>query len=319
MTDYTVQSPILLLVFNRPDTALRIFNAVKAVKPARLYIAADGPREENEKDEVLCALTRKIYDDIDWDCSVHKLFLEKNKGCKPAVTDAITWFFDQEDEGIILEDDCLPATDFFYFCDEMLKRYRYDTRMMTVTGTNLQLGQKWGDGSYYFSQYTHIWGWATWRRSWQQYDVNLMRYKQEDLQPMLSNVFTDPFLIQGWVDIFKRLKNGENSWDYQLNLITFFENCLCITPNVNLISNIGFRADATHTYYGHTCHADLPTGNIDKPIKHPVYTVPQKEADYFFLKKDFYLEPQWEKLRKNNLPRRRFKRWLRSFFSRQKQ
>ncbi|MGN6491566.1 MAG: hypothetical protein ACTHLE_06175 [Agriterribacter sp.] len=314
MNNYTVQSAILLLVFNRPDTAQKVFDMVKAVKPSRLYIAADGPREGNEKDRVLCAETRKIYDQIDWECSVHKLFNEQNKGCKPAVTDAINWFFEQEEEGIILEDDCLPAMDFFYFCDEMLQRYRHDTRMMNVTGTNLQMGKKWGDASYYFSQYTHIWGWATWRRAWQKYDIDLKRYRLEDIPHYLNNVFTDRFLIEGWIEIFKRLKAGENSWDYQFNLITFFENGLSITPNVNLISNIGFREDATHTYHGHTFHANLPTGEMDKPIKHPVYIVPEKEADYFFLKKDFHLEPRWEKVRKDNLPRRRFKRWIKSFF-----
>ncbi|MBX3254664.1 MAG: hypothetical protein KF862_11030 [Chitinophagaceae bacterium] len=315
MIHYTVQSPVLLLAFNRPDTASRVFTMVKTVKPSRLYIAVDGPRNGNKKDEILCEQTRRIYDNVDWECEVHRLFRDENKGCKIAVADAVSWFFDNEEKGIILEDDCLPCMDFFYFCDEMLERYRHDTRIMNITGTNLQMGKRWGNADYYFSQYSHIWGWASWRRAWKLYDVELKRYSLEDAGVLLSNIFSDPFLVEGWVDIFKRLKAGKiDSWDYQFNFVTFFENGLCVTPNVNLIMNLGFREDATHTFEGHTFHANLPTGTLSKPVQHPVYFVPEKQADYFFLKKDFHLEQRWEKVRKDNQPRRRFKRWLKHFF-----
>ncbi|GAA0558640.1 nucleotide-diphospho-sugar transferase [Chitinophaga japonensis] len=315
MAHYTVQSPVLLLAFNRPDTALRVFERVREARPGRLYIAADGPRPGVEKDIALCRETRSIYDQVDWDCTVHKLFPEENRGCRIAVSEAITWFFRQEEEGIILEDDCLPVNDFFYFCDAMLERYRYDTRMMNITGTNLQFDRKWGQASYYFSQYSHIWGWASWRRAWALYDVNLSGYQLAEAGRRLKNIFTDDFLVEGWIDIFKRLKAGEiDSWDYQFNLITFFQNGLCITPNVNLISNLGFRPDATHTYNVPDDHANLPAGNLEKPLAHPQYFTPEKAADYFFLDRDFGLTEKWRNFKKDQLPRRRFKRWLRNLF-----
>jgi hypothetical protein len=316
MENYTVKSPVLLLTFNRPDFALQVFNKVKQVKPHKLYIAADGPRKENKSDENLCIAVRKIYDNIDWPCDVFKLFRDENLGCKYAVSGAITWFFQQEEEGIILEDDCVPANDFFYFCDEMLQHYRHDTRMMNITGTNLQMGTVWGDGSYYFSQYSHIWGWASWRRAWNLYDAELSGYNETDVAKQLKNIFTDPFLAESWIDVFRRQKSGEiDSWDYQFNFATFFQNGLCVTPNKNLISNIGFREDATHTYHDMKDHAALPLAHLNKPIVHPTYIVPQKEADYFFLKKDFWLEKKWAAYNKDQLLRRRFKRWVKSIFT----
>lgn len=315
MANYHVQSPVLLLSFNRPDTALKIFERVREARPAKLYIAADGPRTGVEKDTQLCRETRMIYDQVDWDCSVYKLFSEENKGCKVAVAEAVTWFFQQEEEGIILEDDCLPTSDFFYFCDQLLPRYRHDTRMVNITGTNLQMGKKWGNGSYYFSQYSHIWGWASWRRAWEAYDIDLEHYNEKEAVTVLGNIFSDQFLIDGWIDIFQKLKRKEiDSWDYQFNLINFFRNGLCITPNVNLISNLGFRPDATHTYNVPEDHANLPAEQLEKPLVHPLHFTPEKQADYYFLSKDFMLEEKWRKVRKEQLLRRRFKRWVRSLF-----
>ncbi|WP_188316193.1 nucleotide-diphospho-sugar transferase [Chitinophaga agrisoli] len=317
---YTVQSPVLLLTFNRPDLALQVFRQVQAVKPARLYIAADGPRPGVAADQDLCAAARRIYDNINWPCQVHKLFNLQNKGCKIAVAEAITWFFEQEEEGIILEDDCLPANDFFYFCDAMLMRYRDDTRMMNITGTNLQMGQQRGRGSYYFSEYSHIWGWASWRRAWQHYDVHLAGHEAAEVGRQLRHIFTDRFLVAGWVDIFKRLQRGGiDSWDYQFNFTTFFQHGLCITPNVNLVSNLGFRADATHTYHSWKDHAALPTGVLPRPLVHPDLVIPEKDADYFFLAKDFFLAEKWRKFEKDKLLRRRFKRWARNLFKKDPQ
>jgi len=309
MDGYIVKSPVLLLIFNRPDTTRQVFDQIRRARPTRLYIAADGPRTTKEGEAVLCEEARTIALEVDWQCTVKTLYRDQNLGCKKAVHTAINWFFEQEEEGIILEDDCLPVSDFFYFCDSMLEHYRQDTRVMNVTGTNLQFGKKWGNASYYFSRYSHIWGWASWRRAWKAYDVNLEKYNEEEAHRYLSYLFDDMFLLKGWMDIFRRLKAGEiDSWDYQFNLITFFENALCVTPNVNLISNLGFRPDATHTYNVHMFHASLPAGKLEKPIIHPDYFIPETEADYFFLKKDFYLEPMWKR---HNKKTKRFKRWLR--------
>lgn len=310
--NYIVQSPILFLNFNRPDLSFKVFENIKSVKPSRLYIAVDGPRPGNKTDEELCTETRRIIEHVDWNCTVNTLFQDENLGCKKGVSSAINWFFENENEGIILEDDCLPTKSFFYFCDEMLQKYRYDKRVRIITGTNLQMGNQRGDASYYFSQYSNIWGWASWKSVWDEYDPDLKNYTEEEAARQLKNVFNDPFLISGWLEIFKRLKlNQIDTWDYQFTFITFFENGLCITPNVNLISNLGFREDATHLNYNNH-HAGLPTGEIWQ-LHHPQFFLPDKEADYYFLNKEFNLEEKWLKYRKDKSIRRRVKRWLIKF------
>lgn len=311
MNNYAVQSPVLLLIFNRPDVTRRVFNAIREVCPATLYIAADGPRKQKEQDKKLCEEARSIAENVDWDCKLVTLFRDENMGCKMAVSSAITWFFEHEQEGIILEDDCLPAIDFFYFCDQMLDKYRFDTRIHNITGTNLQQGLIRGNASYYFSQYSNIWGWASWRRVWQKYDVDLSRYTSADVEVKLKTIFSDPFLAGDWLKLFNDLKAGKiDTWDYQLNFITFFENALCVTPNVNLISNIGFRPDATHTPDPNNHNANLPTHEIGA-LSHPTYFLPDEEADYFFLKKEFGLEQRWKRYNKKT---KRFKRWAKRLF-----
>ncbi len=311
MAAYQVKSPVLLLAFNRPDLAQQVFDQIRAVRPSRLYMAVDGARQGNAQDHALCEQTRAIVKQVDWDCSVHTLFPDTNKGCKLAVSGAITWFFQQEEEGIILEDDCLPVEDFFRFCDVILEKYRNDSRIKLATGTNLQRGRQWGHASYYFSQYSNIWGWACWQRVWQGYDVNLARYSEEEAAIQLPKVFADPFLAADWLRIFKDLKAGKiDTWDYQFNFITFFDNGLCATPNVNLISNIGFRPDATHTPDPLNHNARLPTGTLNEII-HPVCFLPEKEADYFFLRKEFDLDIRWKR---HNKLKRRFKRWITGLF-----
>ncbi len=313
INSYQVKSPVLLISFNRPDTAVQVFNRVKEVKPARLYIAIDGPRETHPSDTGLVEKTKQIYKQIDWDCQLHTRFRQQNLGCKTAVSDAISWFFKNEPEGIILEDDTLPATDFFIFCDELLPYYRNDSRVGNITGTNLQFGKKWGVASYYFSQYSHIWGWAGWRRVWEKYDVELSRFDESEVHKRLKELFPDPFLAEAWMNTFIKQKSGQiDSWDYQFNFMCLFENMLCATPNSNLISNIGFRKDATHTKGEHIFHAALPTGKLELPLIHPKYFLPEKEADYFFLQKDFFIEGNWKRYNKNT---KKFKRWVRNFFA----
>jgi hypothetical protein len=311
---YSVQSPVLFLNFNRPSLSLQVFEAIMKVKPRHLYFAVDGPRENKPEDISRCNQTKQILHRIDWDCAVHTLFSEKNAGCKAAVSTAISWFFEHEEEGIILEDDCLPAESFFYFCDQMLKKYRTDARMFSITGTNLQDGKKWGEASYYFSQYSNIWGWATWRRVWKKYDVRLERYDETHAAQQLANIFTDRFLINEWIKIFQTVKaGGLDTWDYQFNFLTFFENGLCITPNVNLVSNIGFDESPTHRN-NNRHYANLPLSELTL-IVHPNYFLPQKAADYYFQEKEFYLKEKWTKFYKDRHLRRRIKRWIRNLFT----
>lgn len=311
MQAYFVQSPVLFLLFNRPDLTQQVFEQIRTARPARLYIAADGPREDHAGDAALCAQARAVAQQVDWPCICQTLFRDQNLGCKQAVSSAISWFFDQEEEGIILEDDCLPGSGFFFFCDALLERYRHDERVHIITGTNLQMGRRWGNASYYFSQYSNIWGWATWRRVWMKYDPELLQYGHAEAVQHLPKIFDDPFLIMEWEKIFAALKAGKiDTWDYQLNFITFFENGLCATPNVNLISNIGFRADGTHTHNPANHHAALPVDELTT-LTHPVYFLPEKAADYFFLEKEFDLGRKWKRHRKL---KNRMKRWMKSLF-----
>lgn len=311
---YIVQSPVLFLVFNRPDSTRRVFQEIRSVKPGKLYIAADGPRKNNASDKNLCAEVRQIFSGIDWPCQVVTLFHDQNKGCKIAVSDAIDWFFNQEEEGIILEDDCLPGTGFFYFCDIMLEKYRENSPVYSITGTNLQKGVIRGGASYYFSNYSNIWGWASWKRVWRLYNRDLQQYNENGIREKLGEIMSDPNLIEHWMEVFIQLKAGKiDTWDYQLNFLFFNDQALCVTPNVNLVSNIGFGSKATHTIQLQDHNANLPTGELIN-ITHPEYIAADKEADYFFQNIEFKLDEKRLKMQKDKLLRRRFKRWVRSLF-----
>lgn len=314
--DYKVKSAVLLIIYNRPEITVRVFEALRKAAPARLYVAADGPNESKEDDVVNCAAARNIIDKIDWECKLYTLFRDRNIGCKMGVISAINWFFEQEDEGIILEDDCVAASSFFRFCDELLDYYRYDYRIVTITGCNLQQGGQWGNASYYFSRISNVWGWATWKRYWGKYDGTLQRFQYLDIEKEMHKLFKDGFLAKAWIDNFNLVtQNKIDTWDYQLQFTTFFEHGLCATPNVNLISNIGFDSNATHTNNPqHSFHANLPLQPLNEII-HPVSFLPEDEADYFFLKKEYYLEEKWTQYHKDKLIRRRLKRWLRGLLN----
>lgn len=290
MADYSTKSSVLFLIFNRPDVTAVVFEQIRKVKPARLYIAADGPRADKENEQTLCREARAISTKVDWDCEVKTLFRDENLGCKYAVSSGISWFFENEAEGIVLEDDCLPSEDFFIFCDAMLERYRHDSRIRHIGGSNFQQGKPWGTDSYYFSNLTHVWGWASWRRAWKDYDVELSNYKSTDAIQHFKNVFADDIVSDSWTNIFSKLKaNGYNTWDYQWAITNFFNHGLSIIPNVNLISNIGFGANATHTQNFNDQFSNIKIEKLPE-ITHPTIILPQKEADFFTLDHEFKIK-----------------------------
>ncbi|TZF86012.1 N-acetyl-alpha-D-glucosaminyl L-malate synthase BshA (plasmid) [Pedobacter sp. BS3] len=284
---YQTRSAVLFIIYKRPDTSARVFEKIREAKPPRLYVAADGPKPDRENESLLCKATRELIQ-VDWPCEVKILYRDSNMGCKYGVSSAVTWFFEHENEGIILEDDCLPGNDFFRFCDLMLERYRHDTRIRHIAGCNLHYGKKWGNATYYFSNNVHVWGWAAWRRVWQQYDVELNQYHESEVEEQFSKIFNDLVLVEGWCDIFHRLKQGMiDTWDYQVGISNFFNNGLCIIPNYNLVSNIGFRADGTHTFASDDPNANLPLEPLPHSIEHPRYILPEKQADVILLHRDF--------------------------------
>ena len=305
MQNYQTTSAVLFLIFNRPDVTKKVFEQIRHAKPARLYVAADGPRSDKENEALLCEQTRAIIKAIDWNCELKTLYRDENLGCKVAVSSAIGWFFDQEDEGIILEDDCLPATSLFYFCDTLLDYYRNDNRVRHIAGSNFQQGNTWGEASYYFSNLTHVWGWASWKRVWADYDVDLSDYNDNEVKQQLHDIFGDTYIVNSWMQIFEVLKAKKiDTWDYQLAFTNFMNKGLSVMPNVNLVSNIGFGSGATHTSDIENENAGIPLSNIDDII-HPKNRLPEKEADMFTLNKDFNVEAR---KKKDKTLKARFKR-----------
>lgn len=310
--NYQTQSPVLFIIFNRLDTTARVFEKIREAKPSRLYITADGPRTNREGEAAKCAETKAmVLAGIDWDCELKTLFRDENVGPKIAISSAIDWFFDNETEGIILEHDCLPANSFFMFCDILLKKYCLDTRVWMISGSNLAQGKKWNDATYYFSQLTNGWGFATWRRAWAMYDRDLSAYNEQEAEEQLKKIFADPYIVYCWLQIFKDTKSGKiDTWDYQAGFAHMFNNCINIVPNNNLVSNIGFGKYAENTFDESSAFSNIPLVEIDQII-HPKFILPEKEADDMVLRYEF--RSTIKHLKKHNSMRRRFKRWLKSF------
>ncbi|WP_257666875.1 nucleotide-diphospho-sugar transferase [Parapedobacter tibetensis] len=314
MVNYKVKSPILLLIFNRPIYTGKVFEQISRAKPRKLYIAADGPRAKVEGEIEKCQKARSIIDKINWECTVSTLFRTENLGCKIGVSTAIDWFFENEEEGIILEDDCLPNQSFFRFCDVMLEHYRYDQRVGSITGSNHHNKESWGTASYYFSQRSDIWGWASWRRTWEKYDVSLSNYSVQEAATLLKKMFADELLLSEWLTIFEQVKRGAiDTWDYQFHFLNFVEYALCVVPNHNLISNIGFGEDATHTFDVGSTFANAVTTDLET-ITHPTSFIPEKEADRQVFEKEFKLSEKRMNIKKDELLRRRVKRWFKKLF-----
>lgn len=279
-----LKTPVLFLIFNRPDTTEKVFQAIRQVKPKYLYVAADGARENKQGEAELCKQTRAIIEQIDWDCEVKTLFRSENLGCKRAISSGISWFFENVEQGIILEDDCLPSQGFFHFCDELLEKYKNDDRIFTISGNNFQDGQIRGKASYYFSRQANIWGWATWKRAWQNYDVEMKTLQSFIEEGLLEKIFKTKKEQEFWGYHFKETANGKiDTWDFQLNYASFSQNRLNIIPNKNLVSNIGFRPDASRTKSATNKFSNMPAYEPGKVI-HPAFILPDEEADEYIFK-----------------------------------
>lgn len=280
-----MNKPILLLLFNRPDTTEKVFEAIARVKPAHLFVAADGPRPEKEGELEKCLAARDVVNRVDWDCDVKTLFRDENLGCKQAVSSAIDWFFEQVEEGIILEDDCLPSESFFSFCDELLDRYRDDSRVMMISGNNFQDGFRRGHDSYYFSRIFHIWGWATWRRAWNLYDKEMRGFSESDgLQ--IEALFQDRNIALWWMYLFLQVHCGVlNSWAYPWVYSCLVNNGLSIVPQKNLVTNIGFGLEGTHTKQ--SCSDAAGRARFDLEVAfHPRYVFGDDVADAYEYRKE---------------------------------
>ena len=277
----STRSPVLFLVFNRPDTTQRVFDAIRAAQPPRLYVAADGPRAARAGEAERCEAVRRIATAVDWPCELVTLLRTENMGCKMAVSAAITWFFEHEPEGIILEDDCLPDPSFFGYCDALLERYRDDDRVMCVSGDNFIAPHWQPDHSYYFSRYAHIWGWASWARAWKHYEVDLNAESGESIEAVLARTFpAESSLRAHWYGVLLDVAMGRiDTWDYQWTYALMRRGGLSCVPCSNLISNVGFGPGATHTIGPESRLAGLPIAGLNLPMVHPSQVHRADKAD----------------------------------------
>jgi hypothetical protein len=282
MQNFQLKTPVTFIIFKRPETTERVFEAIRLAKPPKLLVIADGPREDRVGEAEKCTATRAIIDRIDWDCEVLKNYSEVNLGCAKRVSSGLNWVFDQVEEAIILEDDCLPHPTFFRFCEELLERYRYDQRIMSISGNNDHFFQKRTEDSYYFSLYNSCWGWATWRRAWQYYDFEMKLWSEIRAEDFLLDILVNKQAARFWTKIFQSVYDGGlNTWAYRWKFACWIQNGLSIKPTVNLISNIGFGEEATHTKTRKDNRANLSSEMIAFPLKHPSFVIRDIKAEKF--------------------------------------
>lgn len=275
--------PVLLVIFNRPETTKLVFEAIRKARPPRLYVAADGPRPHVPSDRARCAEARAIVERVDWECEVKTLFRDRNLNCGIGPSSAFTWFLQNESEGVILEDDCLPSQSFFWYCQELLEKYRDDTRIMHIGGNNFLNGWlKDEDYSYYFSRSGHIWGWATWRRAWQKFDFNISLYNKLRERRQFDGFFLNYMERRyrlGKFDETAERQGRADWWDYQWDFARYVNSGLAIVPKLNLVKNIGFGEGATHTVNGNVAESSLEAHDIELPLSHPPFMIRDVESE----------------------------------------
>ncbi|OFZ79300.1 MAG: hypothetical protein A2583_00755 [Bdellovibrionales bacterium RIFOXYD1_FULL_53_11] len=274
-----VKSPVVFIIYNRPDTTQKVFEKISRFKPSTLLVIADGPRPDRREDRDLCVKTRSIIDGINWKCTLLKNFSDQNLGCKDRVSSGLTWAFKQVEEAIILEDDVLPSDSFFPYCDELLDKYRNDTRLMMISGTQFYPANIRGGYSYCFSKWSQIWGWASWRRAWNTYDAGLSSWPLFKSEGQLKNAGLDLKSCMYWTRILDKMHRGAvDTWDHQWSFNMLSHGGLAIQPKINLITNIGFGTGATHTKVVNR-YANMRREELNFPLKHPVFVLPDKSID----------------------------------------
>jgi hypothetical protein len=224
MSDWQLKTPVALIIFKRPQETERVFAEIRKVKPQKLLVVADGPRADRPGEDQDCDRARAIIDRVDWDCEVLKNYADINLGCKQRVSSGINWVFDTVEEAIILEDDCLPHPTFFRFAEELLDRYRDDQRILSISGQNVQFGRKRTDYSYYFSRYNHCWSWASWRRAWQHYDLDMKLWPEIRDGNFLVDVLGDSHAAKVWTNTFQLCYEKKlQSWAFSGHLLALFK------------------------------------------------------------------------------------------------
>ena len=285
MNNFSLTTPVLFLIFNRPDLTEQVFNVIKRVRPSKLFVAADGPRQEEFDDIDKCKKARNIINQVDWDCQVKTLYRDNNLGCRVAISSAINWFFENVEEGIILEDDCLPSNSFFRFCQVLLEKYRYDERIMQINGNNYLFGKKQFKESYYFSKLNGCWGWATWRRAWRHYNEKMPEFSIFREENLIDN-YIDNNEISDWLMSYleEASKPDCGIWSTYWMYAIIIRNALSINPAINLVQNMGFREDATSGKHdSFKLYSEVEAEEMGE-IVHPLFVLPDNEADNIYFK-----------------------------------
>ena len=272
MSDWQLKTPVAFIIFNRPDTTERVFSEIAKAKPPKLLIVADGPRPDRLGEAEKCLATRAIVERVDWRCEVLTNYSDVNLGCKNRVASGLDWVFEQVPEAIILEDDCVPDPDFFRYCEIMLMQYRTDTRIMMICGTNYLQCLPDLTESYFFTNYYPVWGWATWKRAWKHYDIDIKAWDFLKKKRQLQWIFGNTKIPSYYENMFELIPNGFDTWDIQWWFACLFQHGLAIVPKGNLISNIGVCG--THADTQGDVHINMPTYSFDVNIRHPLFITP---------------------------------------------
>jgi len=278
-----IDVPVVIVAFNRPEHLEQLIQVLRVVAPSKLYLVADGPRAHIKGEVEKCAQVRDVFRSIDWTTEVVNLFADENMGCAKRVSSGISEVLKHEEGVIVLEDDCIPHPSFFQFCQEMLGYYADDDRVMHISGDNFQFGAVTSAYSYYFSRYAHCWGWATWKRAWDKFSLDMQFWPELRDDGWLHHFLDDPIEIRYWTQIFNNVAAGQvDSWAYPWTYSTWLHSGLSILPNRNLVSNIGFDGDGTHTNVASSPQANMPTHAMSFPLEHPPHMIRNFCADSHF-------------------------------------
>ena len=288
-----MKSAVTLIFFNRPNTLSLVFEKVRLAKPPKLFLIQDGAREGNAKDIENIAKCREVVKNIDWECEVYENYSNVNLGCGMRPQTGITWVLSQVESTIILEDDCVPDMTFFEYCDELLEKYKDDERVCYISGLNHFEEWDFGNNSYGFAKYGAIWGWATWRRAWNNYDYNVDLIQDAYVEKIISgNLNKDSKRVDLWKKTNDLVTKGNkiSYWDVQWGMVKHSQNQLVIIPKYNLICNIGVGVDSTHSKSSNSMHRkyrdfnNMPTKALEFPLIHPSYMICDTEYDDLLIK-----------------------------------
>ena len=287
-------TPIAIFTFNRPQLTERLLSILAKIKPGRILVVSDGPRSHVTGDVEKCAAVRKLFENLDWECRIDRNFADSNMGSFPRNSSGLNWVFEQVEEAVILEDDCVPDLSFFPYCEELLDKYRNNSRIGLISGNNFlknpDIQQK---QSYFFSGYATTWGWASWRRTWQKVDLNMPYWPQFRDSGELQQAVLSPVEANYWRGIYDAIleRKMKNAWDYQLILTCLKYKLLIIVPSKNLVSNVGFGPGGTHCMDDTSPLHNVPTGELDFPLVHPEDAQKSDLVDYEIFRARFQPKP----------------------------